>query len=415
MIDRINDFRYRDFYILGLALLLFGILIDNPYNNITGLYNIIKSPSILLTDYMEIGGVGSAFINAGLMTLLSSRIAQKSGARITGALIASIFIVTGFSFFGKNVINSIPLMLGVYAYVKFIKSEISNYVHILLFVTGISPVVSLFMFGLDFSLFLSFSLAILVGLIIGFIIIPLSNAMLVFHEGYSLYNVGFSLGIIGLFIAGILRMFDIEIPTLRFEYIGNDTYSFAFLLAFSVGMIILGFIQNGGLKGYDHIISQSGKLITDFTLTTNKGLVLVNMGLMGLISIIFVKISGGVINGPLAGGIFTVIGFAAFGKHPKNVLPVMAGVFIASTLNKYEPSSTDAILVALFATTLAPIAGEFGVLAGILAGFLHKAAATNVGIIHGGMNLYNNGLAGGLVAGLMVPLLKNFNERFRRD
>ena len=106
------------------------------------------------------------------------------------------------------------------------------------------------------------------------------------------------------------------------------------------------------------------------------------------------------------------MGFSVFGKHPKNVLPIMLGVLIASIFNKYDPSGTPAILTALFSTTIAPIAGEFGIVAGLFAGFLHKAVATNVGFIHGGINLYNNGLAGGFVAAVLVPLFRNLIERY---
>ena len=142
---------------------------------------------------------------------------------------------------------------------------------------------------------------------------------------------------------------------------------------------------------------------------------MVNMGINGLLAILFVKMSNGVINGPIMGGIFNVMGFSAFGKHPRNILPIMIGVYLTSLINKYEPSSTTAILTALFSTTLAPIAGEFGFIPGIFAGFVHKAVATNTSFIHGGINLYNNGLAGGIVAAVLLPLYKNFMERRERD
>lgn len=413
--NKLSDFRYRDFYLFAISLIVFGLLIDPLPIIWQGLIEIIKSPSVLISDYMEIGGVGASFVNAGLMALLSIILADKSGTRITGALFAGIFIVAGFSFFGKNIINSLPLMLGVYLYLRYKGLEISNHMHIVCFVTGYSPVVSLFMYGLDLAPIAGAVIGILVGVLVGLIIIPISTSMLRFHDGYSLYNVGFCLGMIGVAVAGFLRMFNIEIPQYRMIYTGNDSYIMIYLLIFSLGLVAYGLIKNKGLSGYDQIISSSGKLVSDFTLTSNKPLVLLNMGLMGLFCIIFVKLSAGIFNGPIVGGILTVIGFSAFGKHPKNVIPVMIGVFLASQINKYQPSSTDAILVALFSSTLAPLAGEFGILAGILAGLTHKAVATNVGIIHGGINLYNNGLAGGIVAGLLVPLLKNFNERYKRD
>jgi len=68
----------------------------------------------------------------------------------------------------------------------------------------------------------------------------------------------------------------------------------------------------------------------------------------------------------------------------------------------------------LLSTTLAPVAGEFGVIAGIIAGFLHSSAALNVGIVYGGMNLYNNGFAGGLIATFLVPVLQSIRDRQAR-
>ena len=210
-------------------------------------------------------------------------------------------------------------------------------------------------------------------------------------------------------------MFDKDIPRVSLIYYGNDLYTLIFFLAVCLLLMAYGLINNKGIKGYKKILEASGRLVTDFTMEVNRYLVIFNIGLMGLISIGFVLLSGGKFNGPIVGGILTVMGFSAFGKHPRNVVPIMVGVYIASVVNKYEPSSTVAILTALFSTTIAPIAGEFGIFAGIFAGFMHKAVATNISLIHGGINLYNNGLAGGMVAAVLVPLYKSFYERRHSD
>ena len=413
--SRLSDFRYRDFYLASLIFVLFGLSLDSITDIYQGLINILTSSSVLVSDYMEIGGMGAAFVNAGLMLFLSVFVANRSGARLTGAHISGLFTVIGFSFFGKNILNTIPLMLGVYMYCKYRKLDVSNYMHIMCFVTGISPVVSLFYFGLNFNLVSGFILGTFIGVLIGFIIIPISASMLSFHDGYSLYNVGFSLGVIGIIIAGNLRMFDRIIPEVNIIYTGSDMYPMVFLLVICLIFTCYGLIKNKGLKGYGKLLKQSGRLISDFTIMFNKYLVIFNVGIMGIISILFVKICGGHINGPILGGILTIMGFSVFGKHPKNVLPIMLGVLIASIFNKYDPSETPAILTALFSTTIAPISGEFGILAGLLAGFSHKAVATNVSFIHGGINLYNNGLAGGFVAAILVPLFKDFFERYKHE
>ena len=68
------------------------------------------------------------------------------------------------------------------------------------------------------------------------------------------------------------------------------------------------------------------------------------------------------------------------------------------------------MLAILFSTCLAPIAGQFGSLIGILVGIVHINIVSNIGYIHGGLNLYNNGLAGGFVAMILIPLITTFKK-----
>ena len=67
------------------------------------------------------------------------------------------------------------------------------------------------------------------------------------------------------------------------------------------------------------------------------------------------------------------------------------------------------IMCALFSTTIAPIAGlTYG--SRNIGRMLHLALATNIGVIHGGTNLYNNGFSGGIVAGFLVPIIDAFKK-----
>jgi hypothetical protein len=68
-------------------------------------------------------------------------------------------------------------------------------------------------------------------------------------------------------------------------------------------------------------------------------------------------------------------------------------------------TSPGPILAVLFVTTLAPIAGEFGILAGVAAGFIHLVMVESTAAWHGGLDLYNNGFAGGLTATLVIAIL----------
>jgi hypothetical protein len=63
--------------LLFLPLLLFvtGIsysFMDGSFQNIIiGLKNIIMSPTILFTDFIEIGGIGAAFINVAIIGFIN--------------------------------------------------------------------------------------------------------------------------------------------------------------------------------------------------------------------------------------------------------------------------------------------------------------------------------------------------------
>ena len=154
-----------------------------------------------------------------------------------------------------------------------------------------------------------------------------------------------------------------------------------------------------------YLMRLGGRSPTDFVALAGIGPTLLNMSLSGAIGTVYVLAVGGDLNGPTLGAIFTIVGFSAFGKHPRNIVPIMAGVFIAALSKTWGPGDPSLVLAALFGTTLAPIAGRFGWHWGIVAGMLHGSVAQSVGQVHGGLVLYNNGFAAGLVAAVLVPVI----------
>ncbi len=100
-----------------------------------------------------------------------------------------------------------------------------------------------------------------------------------------------------------------------------------------------------------------------------------------------------------------MMGFAACGKHPRNCLPIMAGVWLSTCLPATSPTAHGSQIAALFGTTLAPLSGCFGAPFGVLAGFLHGCVVLRTGAPVAGVNLYNNGFSGGLIATVLYPIL----------
>lgn len=95
-----NKYFYLTF--TGLFFLIIGLVSGHPVETIEGLNNILTSPSNLMTDYLAIGGFGSAFINVGVLTLLSVLLCYHHKVYLNGLIFASVLIVTGFSFFWKK-------------------------------------------------------------------------------------------------------------------------------------------------------------------------------------------------------------------------------------------------------------------------------------------------------------------------
>src|SRR5699024_1782912 len=261
-------------------------------------------------------------------------------------------------------------------------------------------------FGTRLPVEIGVLLGYLVGILIGIILPPLSAHFLQFHQGFSLYNVGFTSGIIAMFIANGLRLFGHEIVTPQLISTQYSSSAMFFLIILSIILIIIGLFLHASWNDLKKIFSEPGTLITDFIALSSTGATLINMGIMGLLMILFVILMKGSFSGPIVGAVLTVMGFSAFGNHWKNSLPILLGVFLASLVSpNYGNDPFPIILTALFGPSLAPIAGNYGTIPGVFAGFIHMTLVSNVGFLHGGLNLYNNGFSCGFVAAFMVPIL----------
>ncbi|MCB7306100.1 DUF1576 domain-containing protein [Bariatricus massiliensis] len=401
--------------LLPAYFLIAGLFLQPLPDIYRGLITILKEPDFLITDYIAIGGIGAAFINAGILTLVCIGILYFLNMEMDGHTITSIFLMMGFSLFGKNILNIWAILFGVWCYARYHKVSVSKYIYVGFYGTCLSPIITQIMQLPEVPPALKLILSLLAGAVIGFVLPPLSTHVFYLHKGYSLYNVGFSSGIIATVIISVFKSFGLETESRLIWSTGNDRIFAVLLFVFFLLMIALGrFHSPTAFSQFRAILKSSGLGGTDYVQEDGFSTALVNMGINGIVATAFVLLVGGDLNGPTIGGIFTVVGFGATGKHVRNILPVMMGVWLASLTKTWNITDPSPIITLLFSTTLAPIAGEFGVIAGIIAGFLHSSVAMNVGIIYGGMNLYNNGFAGGIVAAFMVPIIQSIEDRKAR-
>ena len=391
----------------ALLMIVLALLLDGPANILPGLWRIVTLQDLLITDYVYIAGVGAALVNSALVTIISAVIIKCSGDPFNGFTLVDMGLMAGFSLFGKNVLNIWPIILGTWLYAKYQKEPFAKYAGVALMSTSLSPLVSYMALG---SVNASIPLGIVTGIVIGFILPSLSAYTYKIQNGLNLYNMGFACGLFAMMIVPVLTAFG-DHPDSALYWAKGYNGPFAILLgvvctAYVVtGLFFTGVPPWAVWAGYRRLLSTTGRAPSDYLRMFGAGPVLVNMGVNGLLGMAYIFLVNGDLNGPTLGGIFTIIGFSAFGKHAANIIPVMVGVYLGAYGMHHTPDYPALQLAGLFGTTLAPISGHFGWPYGVLAGFIHSALVLQTGGPVAGLNLYNNGFSGGLIAIVLYPTI----------
>ena len=405
-----KDSQYMVLEILPITMLIMSFFYNSPWEIIKGLSTIVRANDVFATDYTHIASVGSALFNSGLVVLINIYILRKMDLKLNGMIVSALFLLCGFSFVGKNIYNIWPFYIGGYVYSKVHKLDVKNTIVNSIYTTSLAPVISVVAYTFSANSIAAVILSYLCGAFIGYIMPELAARMLTAHAGYNLYNTGFAAGFVAITANSLFNMFGMPVDP---KNIVSPDFNMPLLVLFTIYflvLIILGYEHNNkSFEGYGKLMSYSGKLITDYTRLCGFPVTMVNMGVTGLIALAYVILMDGSFNGPTIAALLTLVGFSSCGNHPRNTISILIGVAVASKLVNINMTTTAIVISGLFGTTLAPIVGDFGLVCGFFLGPLHLALVSNIGSLHSGLNLYNNGLSGGIIAMLVVPILDAFS------
>ena len=402
-----NDKKFPIQWGYALLLAVAGFLLDSPQSILKGLEAIVMTEDALITDYVRVAGPGAALVNSALVTAITLCVLYLSRDVLNGMTLVVVGLMSGFSLFGKNFVNIWPILLGSWLYAKYREEPFSSYANIGLMSTALSPVISYIALDNGWGTPLS---GALIGLAIGFIVPPLSAYTYRIQNGMNLYNVGFACGLVAFICVPLMGSLGAD-PTTYYRWAKGYNLLFLPMLTGLCALLIVAglFLCKkpvwAAWAGYRWLLKTSGRAPSDYLRMFGPAPVLINAGINGLIGTAFILAVGGDLNGPTVGGIFTIMGFSAFGKHALNILPPMAGVALGGLVMHWSLENSAVQLACLFCTTLAPISGYFGWPYGVLAGFLHASVVLYTSTPVAGMNLYNNGFSGGLVAIVLYPCI----------
>ena len=403
----------NDYYVMFCICIIIataGLLWDTPQNIFHGLYKINVSRSVLITDYVELAGIGATLVNSAILFLFNLLLLVLSKSKPKGRTIAALFLTVGFSLFGKNLFNTLPIVGGVWLYGRVAKTRFANLTILAMIGTTIAPIVSEIAFLNEYTNFPKILIAYAVGIIVGFIFPLVIESVKSKHNNFCLYKGGIAGGFIATMSAGILRSLGVEIVPENYWNTEQAHSLYLSALAFTIaaGLIIYGIIAEKPALAFQKLkklINEKDQNDCDYFIKYGKTSY-INIGIMCIMATALMLSLGIPVNGPVLGGIFTIAGFGAHGKHLKNTIPILIGSIIAATyFNHIESTAPLNTLAILFSTGLAPIAGKYGWHWGILTGFVHVSIAIFIGDINGGLNLYNNGFAGCFVVVTVLPII----------
>ena len=410
---RFIEYLKNSFYlpILALIMIILAFIFNTPKEIFVGYKNILLSSSILTTDYIAIGTLGGALVNAASILILNLVILRLLNLRMSGLIYAALYMILGFSFFGKNILNSLPIYIGIYLYAFLNKIPVKNLVISLLFSSGISPLVSYLIFGFDLAYYISIPLGIGAGIVAGLMVPAISSHTIKFHQGYNLFNVGFSLGIISLAFNGVLRAFNLRASEISILSNDHNLFLYLFVAILALVLLIAGIILNPkSFKMIPDLYKRSGRLVSDYIRDYGVSIVMINQASLLTFEILICLIFKIELNGAIFGTILAVSGFAGSGLHLKNTSFVMLGAILMCLVTKTNITSTSIIIGILFSAGVAPIAGRYGIVAGIIAGMLHIAILPLCRSFQGGYDLYNNGFCAGFVACILIAIIEAFKK-----
>ena len=423
---------------------------------VANLWRILSSPCRLVTDYFALGGLGSTLFNVAICGLLANVIIYASRVHANATTLAGYLLVVAHCFFGLNFLNMWPPFLGVLLYCIIMRRKISENIHIAFFATALSPFISELMFRYPIGNFdpavskvnwVGLVIAIICGIAVGFVVLPLLPGITAMHRGYSLYKAGLEIGLLGIFIyAFMYKTLGISLPAdtvienpeyYALPYAYRGFMNVFFIIFFAITFIVGFFMNHRSLRAYKSLLKCTG-YGTDFTDKFGMPLCLVNIAIYGVcilayLNLIFIlpdifpQLPLGVgFTGPTVGIVFAALTFAADGQHIRNVFPIVVGymllfvvvvvICLIAGLDIPWTLSTQPYITGLaFATGLCPIAGKYGFRYGVLAGALSATICSITASMHGGFVLYNSGFTAGLAALIVISLLDFYKVEPKRE
>ena len=411
------------FFVFSFFFLAAAFFMPDRADMIPGLLRIIQNPTLSSTNAFSIGGYAATFLNMGLLGLICSVLYSIPGEKPNHEAVLVTLLTIGFGSWGIHILNIWPTMLGVVLYCLVKKEPLGNYTNLMMLTTGLAPFISeiLVRYPYDYVVDISLPrilLACLVGIPAGFTIpAGLKNAPNV-HRGLTVYSAALPVGMAAFLMQSVLyRVMGVQIPSAVSDlHVASPVIVNTFCCILFGSLTLAAIAMGCRPKQYLQLLLDP-KLVTNFSATYGNEVMLMNTGLFGFFILGYYNLIGAEFNGVTFGVIFCMLCTCNAGSHPANVVPIMLGYALISSLFEIVAPfahgdftlqlNAQAIVVGLcYANGLSLLSDQYGWFWGMFAAALHYCMVTTTPLVHGGMCLYNGGFTTGLVCLLLMPTLE---------
>ena len=409
---------------------------------------ILRTPAQCTHDLYDISVAGTYFSMGMCCLLMIVYIVCCGGIdAVNSGTVAAFFLTVGFSSWGMNVMNMLPLMLGMQVYAAIKKKTPVQMMNLGIFATAIAPIMSEVVLrwpgytapGIENTGVAGMSnlpiqptgfvIAFIIAILFAMFYVPMCAKAPNFHFGCDLFNAGPPAGFLCLMTIGFLfKVTNTPLPSNGPGQSSVEVFEFvviSYCIVFAICLILGLILDKNALKNYGKLIKDSGHG-ADFVEKYGIGATLVNFAVYGVFIVAFYAFCkfcfGAKFSGPIAGVVWCAFTWVAAGAHPGNVLPIGIGYVIVSLISTVLcPAlgvgaeagrlgmSTVGILIAFsYSTGMAPISGKYGVIWGIIAGIMHFAIVTLIPLQYDFFNYYNGGFTAGVVAFVLVPFIEHY-------
>ena len=416
------------FWAFTLLCLIAAVVMPDRAEMLRGLGRICMQSGQTVKSYFDpaYGGFAGTFLNVAVVCAACAAIYSLPGSKPDGLSVLAFFLTAGFCFWGTTALNIWFTFAAVLVYCLVKRQKPAAQGNLFLFSTGLAPLITELLFrwpGEEWHGFtvLGCAMAFAVSLVIAFLLAPGLEHSPKMHKGYDIYSAAVPMGFIAFLLRAVL--YKVLGGTLMDSVgvgLGDSFWTISNVFCFVVfGLaLVLGLLLGGSFKRYWSLLRDSGYGV-DFSAKYGVGTALMNLGIYGLFIVLYYNLIGANWNAATLGCVFCMVCCCFKGSHPGNVWPIMVGYVAASFAAKELCAllgteftlaiNAQAIVIGLcFANGLAPIAGRYGWLAGILAAMGHFALVTCVPLMHGAFLLYNGGFTAAIVCFLFVPVLEKF-------